>query len=391
MTASNQQNLLVPWNPEALPRDRRHQQLVAAILNALIRAGLLVQSGEGWSLDLSDQLAGMGGSGYLLPSKGQDGNRWLLVNDPGPVPDQGNPGDLALSFPSGNVYQKRLRGLEPPRWALIQNLRRGPQGPQGLPGRDGRNGTDGARGPQGTAGAAGSGNTTTSGTIASLPAAGTAGNLYLPTDEPVLLRDNGASWDSFGPIFTLTSPGSTAGWSWVNQSTATITTTSASWTFQVSGGTGFNLFTVAAPATPWKMDFLFQPSYTGPNAAVSTCCACFLNSGSGAFHEYEFRSDGTNAYDWMGVLGSYKYTDVNTFNSLYFDRLTWNPGWGHRFVRVGDDGSNRYVAFSGDGQNFAVGHTIGRTDFVTADRIGFGVSNTGSGTFTMKILHLVGP
>jgi hypothetical protein len=44
------------------------------------------------------------------------------------------------------------------------------------------------------------------------------------------------------------------------------------------------------------------------------------------------------------------------------------------FLQIGDDGTNRLVKFSADGQNFETFHSIGRTDFLTADEWGFYVS-----------------
>lgn len=56
---------------------------------------------------------------------------------------------------------------------------------------------------------------------ANLPAPGSAGDLYLPSDAPVILVDNGAAWQAFGSIhrFTLTAKPTT----WFNQLTNSIT------------------------------------------------------------------------------------------------------------------------------------------------------------------------
>lgn len=228
--------------------------------------------------------------------------------------------------------------------------------------------------------------------IANLPSAGNPGTIYLPTDEPVLLFDNGASWNSFGPIFSLTPPPATTGWSWVNQGSAIITATAASWKLSNVSSTGMALFVKTAPATPWTMEVLLLPTFTGPNAGFMSYAICFYDSVSGKLHIYEFLSDGTsNSANWMGMLGAYKYTSVTVFSATYFDRLGINPGWGHRFVRVGDDGTNRHISFSADGVTYMKAHTIGRTDFVTADKIGFATSNSTAVANSLKILHMVGP
>ena len=42
--------------------------------------------------------------------------------------------------------------------------------------------------------------------IASRPAAGTPGRIFLPTDGLFLERDNGSTWEKFGPIWPMTPP-----------------------------------------------------------------------------------------------------------------------------------------------------------------------------------------
>jgi len=62
------------------------------------------------------------------------------------------------------------------------------------------------------------------GPIGSAPAAGGTGRLYLPNDANLLMRDNGSTFTNYGPLFEL-KPVPTSGWSWVNQSGASISTT----------------------------------------------------------------------------------------------------------------------------------------------------------------------
>jgi len=56
---------------------------------------------------------------------------------------------------------------------------------------------------------------------ASRPAAGTPGRIFLPTDGIFLERDDGATWDKFGPIWPMTPPVAADFATWVNQGTAT--------------------------------------------------------------------------------------------------------------------------------------------------------------------------
>lgn len=54
------------------------------------------------------------------------------------------------------------------------------------------------------------------------PAAAKAGRMYLPNDSQVVFRDNGSSWDAFGPLWKLTTPDN-ADYSWANQQSAVAT------------------------------------------------------------------------------------------------------------------------------------------------------------------------
>jgi len=46
------------------------------------------------------------------------------------------------------------------------------------------------------------------------------------------------------------------------------------------------------------------------------------------------------------------------------------------WFRITDDGTNRICHVSGDGQHFITIHSVGRTDFLTADEVFFGVVGT---------------
>ncbi len=66
------------------------------------------------------------------------------------------------------------------------------------------------------------------------------GNLYLATNSPVVSRDSGAAFMHFGPMFSLTDPGSGASFTWVNQGTATVTDNPGYLTLYVPPASGSN-------------------------------------------------------------------------------------------------------------------------------------------------------
>jgi hypothetical protein len=94
-----------------------------------------------------------------------------------------------------------------------------------------------------------------SGTYAALPAAGTAGRVYYPTDSPYThLRDNGASWDHFRHGIQVTPPVD-GSFSWVNQGGATTDATSGAVVLCAPAGAGQNcrLRVKAMPARPFTL------------------------------------------------------------------------------------------------------------------------------------------
>ena len=60
------------------------------------------------------------------------------------------------------------------------------------------------------------------------------------------------------------------------------------------------------------------------------------------------------------------------------------------FLRIADDDTNRIMSWSNDGQHWIVSHTVGRTDFLTADEVGFMVnSNNATWPASMTLLSWV--
>lgn len=219
------------------------------------------------------------------------------------------------------------------------------------------------------------------GTHAAKPAAGRSGRLYLPNDGFVVLRDDGTNWVPFGPVFPLTEP--TGSFAWVNQGSATITTTKGGQILNSPGagaGTSLRIREVTAPATPWTLTALWLPHVahkTGLRSGI-----CFRNNTGGQIATAHFADNDLH-------VG--KFTNATTFSADYLSiPVTEFNGL---FVRIADDGVNRITSISRDGQTFVQVHSIGRTDFITsgADRVGFFVDSSNSATpnldCAMTLLH----
>lgn len=182
----------------------------------------------------------------------------------------------------------------------------------------------------------------------------------------------------YGPIYTLTQPPAIGSWTWVNQNGATANTTNGYLNLitPLSTGDNFNLLVLTAPATPYTRTAYINFIY------LSFAGIAFRQSSDGKIVVYGF-ADNSGATS-ISVI---KYTNPTTFSAVYKsqNQHVFNaPGM---WLRIADDGANRICSFSLDGTNFTVFHTIGRTDFLTADQVGIAI-NANSST-TASILDLL--
>lgn len=133
--------LLVPVDPAAEARTRRHEQIVAMILNSLIRQGVLVQDNSTeWALipDVPQLVAGPPGR------NGQNASSLLNGTVP-PASRVGIPNDYYFQS-NGDLWWKTSPFFgAPPRWTKIASLV-GPPGKDGKPGAPGQSSVSGGGG-----------------------------------------------------------------------------------------------------------------------------------------------------------------------------------------------------------------------------------------------------
>lgn len=236
-------------------------------------------------------------------------------------------------------------------------------GPPGTPGEDGDDGwwIPGPQGPTGATGAGG-GNTTSTGAEASIPAAGTAGNLYLPNDGFWLQRDTGAAWVPWGPLFPLTDP-ALVSLSWLNQNSTTVTTTNGGLYLRKPGTAAHNVTLYYKAVTP---PYTLTVALLMARFANNSAGLAFYQSGTGEIASFAI---GFAGYQWS----SSKWNSTTSFNAHY-QQITSSEystgGTGIVWLRIADDNANRICSLSVDGQNFEAIHTVARTDFLTADSVG---------------------
>ena len=231
----------------------------------------------------------------------------------------------------------------------------------------------------GSGGGGGSGNVTSTGAYGSEPGSPATGDVVFYNNSFYVARWNGTIWELWGPVFPMTEPDDSA-FSWVNQGGASTDTTKGGIVLTTPAAAAFSLRIrkQAAPATPWKKTIALVPHMNPRGTGASGVYgALFRESSSGKLHSLSLWPSGAGVQQ---VLSSTKWTNPTTASATYFSS---NPYYTALplFVRLGDDGTNRTIEVSWDGANFGNEplHSVGRTDFLTADEWGFFVSAPDTG------------
>ncbi len=206
---------------------------------------------------------------------------------------------------------------------------------------------------------------------ASLPAAALAGRLALPSDGFTVERDTGSAYEVWGPVFPFTPPVN-GDFSWVNQGGASVVESRGGIYLAgpASASQSFRLREKAAPSTPYVVTAAFVPLNIG--GSLNQAGIFFRENATGELVIFGVQSRTDNESGWR--LHVHKWTSPTAFSATY---VSLNAPWMGNvvFLRIADNGTDRICSWSVDGQNWLVIHTVGRTDFLTADRVGFYVDS----------------
>lgn len=199
------------------------------------------------------------------------------------------------------------------------------------------------------------------------------------------LNATGGSGASVGPAFTAPVD---AQFSWVNQGTASVNSADQGilLTAPAAAGIALRIRKKAAPATPYTVTVAILPTFGIQTNAGAYYGMLFRQSSNGkisAFLLYQVPN---------GEMLSIKFDDPSTFNAIYTPpgnplQSSLNVPQNNiplMWLRLADDGTNRSMSYSIDGYDFTTFHTIGRTDFITPDEVGF-FTNSQNATTGSKI------
>jgi hypothetical protein len=221
------------------------------------------------------------------------------------------------------------------------------------------------------------------GAFASKSAAGTAGNLYIPTDGYGMWVDDGTNWRPFVDGKYVGRNPNDWTWSWANQGGASVSTSFGGiyLTAPAGAGTNHRMYVKSTPSTPYTITAALQGEIFG-GIANNGFGMVLRESGSGKLITIIFQGEGSGQ-----ILYVAKWTNATTFSAAYLGGSNWymQPP---RFFRIADNGTNRSYSVSYNGQQF---YTLvsgqSRTDFLTADQIGF-FANSQNATWPANALLL---
>lgn len=200
-------------------------------------------------------------------------------------------------------------------------------------------------------------------TLANRIAAEKAGRLFLPSDSYYLQRDSGSAWASFGPIYPLTPP-VPGDFAWVNQGTATLTTTNGGMVIYApaTGGRNFRILKKAVPSAPYTVTAVIR-SLIAPGGSYGVCGLCLRQSSDGKFVIFfTCKTTGTSQVGYSQCNRVTEISDVLVNNAVVASPF---------FLRIKDDNTNRILQYSEDGITFVTFRSQSRTDYITPDEIGF--------------------
>ncbi|HYE72638.1 MAG TPA: hypothetical protein VEF04_04870 [Blastocatellia bacterium] len=226
---------------------------------------------------------------------------------------------------------------------------------------------------------AGGGDSTRKAAYGSRPAVSNDGDIFFPTDGYAIDRDNGTTYDPWGPLFALTRPPALAGFTAVNQGSATAAESRGAIELvaPTSGTDNLRIWKKSAPATPYTITAAFMPTLIGSNYV--RCGLLWRESSTGKVVSHDITYGG--GWQW----GVTKWTDATTYSADYrlIPAMVSHIIW----LRINDDGSNRKCSVSFDGRNFVEIHSVGRTDFITANEVGFEI-NVNNSTYAAAVTLL---
>lgn len=204
-----------------------------------------------------------------------------------------------------------------------------------------------------------------------------------PAHGEVLLYDgDGKKWTSGTPASSspyVAPP--TTGWAWVNQGSATVDETATDIYLAGDGVGGDNFRHRVRSMAAGKTVVAAYRWLASSSGGYPTAGLVFRESSSGKFVTVATFAHPT----FGGQMAIHRFNSPTSWAGSY---VTLLPTRDLMWMKLVDDGTNRVVSLSVDGARWHQVHSVGRTDFMTADQYGITVNAHGS-PVGLQLLHWV--
>lgn len=190
-----------------------------------------------------------------------------------------------------------------------------------------------------------------------------AGRVLWPTNGFTLFRDSGSALVPWGPVHAFTPPVN-SDFAWINQGTSTVTEDKGAIYFEAQAALSTLRVRKKSKTGTYTVTAAFMPSLIG---AAARCGLLWRQSSDGKIVAFLYQHN--PSLSGINVASVYKWSSATTFSASYVEVPFYNQGpliW----QRLQDNGTNRKCFVSGDGQNWQQIHSVGRTDYMTADEVG---------------------
>lgn len=210
-------------------------------------------------------------------------------------------------------------------------------------------------------------------TYANRPSPGKEGRIFIPTDsrQQVIQRDNGATWDSYGPYQIYTAPPASGTLTWVNQGSTTVTDDTSILMLATNHATNRHLLAKTMGSAPWTLRIACK----GFGYPSSKYGLMLRQSGTGELYGWGPIINSTQA----PVLSA-KYSAAATGGSNAPDFQATNALVDIVWLGLGWDGTNANCWFSEDGEHWVLMHQEDLTALMTPDQVGIFVEEVNGST-----------
>lgn len=221
------------------------------------------------------------------------------------------------------------------------------------------------------------------GVFSGMPTAGVSGRRYVVTDGPIAnWVDNGTDWRPIVDGVVGKKPPLIGSFTWDNQGSSVVDYVGGAMVLTPKG-VGANGLYASAPATPWGVTACLALGYGAD--AEDFGAGLFFRSTDEQLHTFGYVVEAGGG----SFLVAKKWTDSGTPLTNYV--LKGISGVPHRaWLRIENDGTNLKSSFSADGYNFALIHSVAKTDFLTdVSQWGlYGLEGIADGGATVSVLSL---